>query len=147
MQNEPLTKEVAWQRQSSDLLVSVAASPTLFRMTFMLIWTYGSLALLGAIVPWFFNAQFIEETGGFALIPFLELCFANPAAASISVDLVIGASAFTVWMISEGRRLRMPRLWVYIVLTFTVAFACAAPLFLLMRERHLKGMAQSPTPS
>jgi hypothetical protein len=31
----------------------------------------------------------------------------------------------------------MKHAWAYVVLTFGVAFAFAAPLFLFMRERHL----------
>ena len=49
--------------------------------------------------------------------------------------------AFLVWLFAESRRLEMPRPWVYVVLTFGIAFAFAFPLFLLMRERRLARMA------
>ena len=103
----------------------------------MFAFAYGLLAVLGLILPWYYNLEFMTQNDGFHLLSFLQGCFANPAASSISVDLLIGASAFIIWMVSEGRRLGMQRLWLYLLLTFTVAFAFAAPLFLLMRARHL----------
>jgi 4-amino-4-deoxy-L-arabinose transferase-like glycosyltransferase len=40
-------------------------------------------------------------------------------------------------MIVEGRRQRMPRVWLYVVVTFVIAWSCALPLFLWARERNL----------
>lgn len=45
-------------------------------------------------------------------------------------------------MIIEARRLRMRAWWAYVVATFMIAFACAFPLFLLMREAHLQRAAR-----
>ena len=100
--------------------------------------TYGVLALLGLVLPWRYNLQFMEETGGADLSTFISHCFINAASSSITVDILIGASAFTLWMIFEARRLGMRHVWIYIVLTNLVAFAFAAPLFLLMRQRRLE---------
>jgi hypothetical protein len=100
---------------------------------------YGLLALAGAAVTWYFNIRFmIDEAGVFSLATFIRNGFANPAAASLASDVSIGALAFLLWLPFETRRLAMRRWWVYAVLTLGVAFACAFPLFLLMRERRLE---------
>jgi hypothetical protein len=96
---------------------------------------YFMVAILGAVVPWYYNLQ--HYSGGGTTAEFFTLGFVNPVASSLSADLTFGALAFTVWMAVEGRRLGM-RLWgIYLVLIFTVAFAFAGPLFLWARERTL----------
>ena len=106
---------------------------------------YAGFALLGAVLPWYFNLRFMEaHPGAFELGAFLAGGFANPAASSLSSDLLIGATAFLVWMVVEARRLGMRHWWIYLVLTNLVAFAFAAPLFLFMRERKLREAPREP---
>jgi hypothetical protein len=102
---------------------------------------YAALTALGLILPWYFNLQFMAQTGGFSLGPFLAGVFANPASSSIGVDIIVGCTAFTAWMITEARKLGMKHWWVYIALIYLVAFAFACPLFLFMRERRLRARA------
>ncbi len=103
-----------------------------------LCWTYLSLAIVGAIFPTISNIEFIRLYGpGFDVMHFIELANINPAAESLSRDLLIGASSFSIWLFVEGRRLAMRNLWVVILSMFLIAFACAAPLFLYLRERRL----------
>ena len=102
-------------------------------------WIYAALAAAGLALPWYFNLQFMRESGGgFALGAFVAGGYANPAASSLTSDLTVGATAFLIWMIAEARRLRMRFARGYAVLLFFVAFGFACPLFLLMRERHLE---------
>jgi hypothetical protein len=96
---------------------------------------YAICAVLGAVIPWYFNLQAISE--GKTIADFFREAGPTNITSSLSMDLVIGATAFTVWMVAEARRLGMRHWWVYLVATFMVAFAFAAPLFLLMRERKL----------
>jgi hypothetical protein len=97
---------------------------------------FGLLAILGLVLPWYFNLQFMAAGG--SPLGFLRAGFANPAVSSVAVDILIAAGAFLIWMIVESRRLGMRHWWIYIVLTFSVAFALAFPLFLMMRERKLR---------
>jgi hypothetical protein len=97
---------------------------------------FGLLTILGLVLPWYFNLQFL--TAGGSPIGFLRAGFANPAVSSVAVDILIAAGAFLIWMIVESRRLGMRHWWIYVVLTFSVAFAFAFPLFLMMRERKLR---------
>ena len=95
-------------------------------------------ALLGAILPTLANIDFMRTYGPiFDIGRFIHLANINPAAQSLSRDLLVGAGAIVVWIISEARRLQMKHLWVVLLSTFLIAFAFAAPLFLFLRERRL----------
>jgi len=101
-------------------------------------WLYLGLAVAGAILPWMANIAFIRSSGNaFDLAQFVALANANPAAQSLSRDLLIGATAITIWMVVEARRLKVRGLWLALLCCVTLAFACGAPLFLWMRERRL----------
>jgi hypothetical protein len=74
---------------------------------------------------------------------FVRLANANPAAQSLSRDLAVAATAFTVWMVAESRRLAMKGLPWVLLICVTVAFACGGPLFLYLRERRLMEIART----
>ncbi len=62
---------------------------------------------------------------------------ANGAATFSLIDLLAVAFIGLVFMIAEGRRLGMRRLWIYVVVTFAVAISVALPLFLIVRQFKL----------
>jgi hypothetical protein len=74
---------------------------------------------------------------------FVRLANANPAAQSLSRDLAVAATAFTVWMVAESRRLAMKGLPWVLLICVTIAFACGGPLFLYLRERRLMEMGRT----
>jgi hypothetical protein len=85
------------------------------------------------------NLAFLKQYGpSFDLGLFVGLANDNPAAQSLSRDLAVGASAVTIWMVSESRRLKMRGLPWVLLSCVTVAFAFGAPLFLHLRERRLR---------
>ncbi|MEB3172650.1 MAG: DUF2834 domain-containing protein [Cyanobacteriota bacterium] len=99
---------------------------------------YLALAVAGAILPWLANVAFMQSYGpSFDVGLFVRLANANPAAASLSRDLAIAASAVTIWMVSESRRLGMRGLGWVLLSCITIAFAFGCPLFLYLRERRL----------
>ena len=99
---------------------------------------YLALAIAGAVLPWLANLDFIRETNGaFDIGRFVAMASANPAAASLSRDLAIGATAVIIWMVRESKRLQMRGLGWVLLSCVTIAFACGAPLFLYLRERRL----------
>jgi len=108
-----------------------------------LAWFYLALAVAGGVLPWLANLDYMRQYGSsFDINLFIQLANANPAAQSLSRDLLVGASAITVWMVIESRRLGMRHLWVVLLSSVTVAFAFAAPLFLCLRERRLAELAR-----
>ena len=108
-----------------------------------LAWLYLALAVAGGILPWLANFDYMRQYGSsFDLKLFVELANANPAAQSLSRDLLVGATAVTVWIVVESRRLEMRHLWVVLLSSVTIAFAFAAPFFLFLRERRLAELAR-----
>ena len=105
----------------------------------VLIWSYLFLALLGAVLPWQANLEFMQagSGSGFDLVGFIRDANLTAASRSLSRDLVIGAAAFTIWIASEGRRLQVRGWWITLALCVTVSFACGGPFFLYLRERRL----------
>jgi hypothetical protein len=111
-----------------------------------LAWLYLALAVAGGVLPWMANLDYMRQYGaGFDLGLFVQLANANPAAQSLSRDLLVGASAITVWMVVESRRLQIKHLWLVLLSSVTIAFAFAAPLFLFLRERRLQELARNQT--
>ena len=109
-----------------------------------LAWLYLALAIAGGVLPWLANLDYMRHYGSsFDLGLFVQLANANPAAQSLSRDLLVGASAVTIWMVVESRRLQMRHLWVVLLSSVTIAFAFAAPFFLFLRERRLAELAKA----
>src|SRR5215510_1770644 len=99
---------------------------------------YLTCALAGAVVPWIFNLEHIRTSSvPFTPANWLAAGMVSPLSRSITTDFLIGTTPVLVWMVVEGRRLRMKHVWVYVLATFAIAFAFACPLFLSMRERRL----------
>jgi hypothetical protein len=101
--------------------------------------TYAVLAALGLLVTAYFNTSYVVH-GGNLLDPieFLRHGWLSPAARSITSDLLIAYAAFAVFAVLESRRIGMRYGWLYPLIALVTAFAFMFPLFLLMRERHLR---------
>lgn len=99
-------------------------------------------AIVGVFVTWYFNIQFMLETGGFSLGGFIVASYANHASSSISNDLLVAVFTFLFWSYAEAKRLGMKHWWLYVIATFGIAVAFAFPLFMYMRERALARQLQ-----
>jgi hypothetical protein len=95
-------------------------------------------AIAGFFVPWYYNWQYMQTGEHFSFLVWFQSGMVSPLSSSITTDFLIGATAAFVWMIVEGRRLKMKYLWFYIIFTFVVAWAFTCPLFLFNRERALR---------
>ena len=99
---------------------------------------YLFLSILGALLPMMANFDFAMEYGNnFDINNFIALANANPAAQSISRDLLVGASAVFIWIINESKKLNIKNMWIVYLGTFLIAFAFSAPFFLFLRERRI----------
>lgn len=124
------------RRRSPDPMTTTPVRP-------WLAWLYLALAIAGGVLPWLANLDYMRQYGSsFDLGLFVQLANANPAAQSLSRDLLVGASAITVWMVVESRRLQMRHLWLVLLSSVTIAFAFAAPFFLFLRERRLAELSR-----
>jgi hypothetical protein len=122
-----------------------AGSPRPVAAKAPLAWLYLVLAVAGGVLPWLANLDFLRQHGpSFDLALFVDQANVNPAAQSLSRDLAVGATAVTIWMVSESRRLRMRGLPWVLLSCVTIAFAFGAPLFLHLRERRLRELEAEP---
>jgi hypothetical protein len=97
-------------------------------------WVYLAIAAIGLVGTAWFNVQSVVNPSGET---FFAAWFANPSVSSLSWDLLATASAASVLIILEGRRLGIRWYWAYVVFSFVTAVAFTFPLFLAMRERRL----------
>jgi hypothetical protein len=106
---------------------------------------YLVLAVAGLVIPWYYNLQFMQQSGGsFDVAEFMAAAATTPAAQSLGWDLAIACIAGLLWIFFESKRLGMRFFWLYIVLAFTVAYAFAFPLFLFVRQGRLESLQQEP---
>jgi len=134
MSPEPLSNKPALPEAGDATTSKGGGSP----MPTPLSWVYLGLAIAGGVLPWLANLEFIRTYGQvFDIGLFVRLANGNPAAQSLSRDLAIGATAVTIWMVSESRRLRVRGIGWILLSCVTIAFAFGAPMFLYLRERRL----------
>ena len=98
---------------------------------------YLLLAVLGLILPY---SQFLPWVFEYGLdIPqWLADLFANRISSFFALDVVVSATVLLIFIVSEGQRLQMRRLWLPILATLTVGVSCGLPLFLYLRELQVR---------
>ena len=97
-----------------------------------LFWVYLVLSIIGLVTAWIFNGVAVMNNQDYA-----NAWFGTAVDWVLSGDFTIVAIAVVVFMISEARRLKMKRVWLYILLSGVTALAFTFPLFMAMRERKL----------
>lgn len=105
-------------------------------------WVYLSVAAVGLAGTAWFNVHSVLEPSGDS---FLAAWFANPSVSSLSWDLLATASAASIFIVLEGRRLGIRLYWLYVLASFVTAVGFTFPLFLAMRERRLHAIEQEAT--
>ena len=103
-----------------------------------LFWVYLILSIIGLVTAWIFNGLAVMNNEDYA-----GAWFGSAVDWVLSADFTVVAIAVVVFMISEARRLKMRRVWLYIVLSGITAMAFTFPLFMAMRERKLDQLSLS----
>lgn len=103
-------------------------------------WVYLAVAAIGLVGTAWFNVKSIIEPSDKT---FFAAWFANPSVSSLSWDLLAVASAASIFIILEGRRLGIRWYWAYVVFSFVTAVGFTFPLFLAVRERRLQTLAST----
>ena len=101
-------------------------------------WVYLAVAAIGLVGTAWFNVRSVLEPGDQA---FFAAWFANPSVSSLAWDLLAVASAASIFIVLEGRRLGIRWYWLYVVASFVTAVGFTFPLFLAVRERRLDQLA------
>lgn len=105
----------------------------------MLQTAYLLLCILGTVLPYSQFIPFLVEHG-LDLNLFWQQLFVNRISSFFGMDLIITSIVLWIFIFSEGIRLKMSNLWIYIASNLLVGVSLALPLFLLMRQRQMETM-------
>ena len=97
-----------------------------------------ALTVVGFIVPNALLGVFIAEEG-FDVGGYFSLWTDSTPSTQITLDLTIAGLAFFVWAAREGPRAQIRYWWVVYPASLLVGLCFGLPLFLLMRERAIRG--------
>ncbi|MBA4706790.1 DUF2834 domain-containing protein [Aquitalea aquatica] len=92
------------------------------------------LAILGFVITWYYNLQYLMQGGGLVPSEFFVAAFANSLTTAITIDVYLSAIVFSAWVISDSRQSQLKWPWVYILVCFSIGLAVAFPLYLAFRE-------------
>jgi len=98
---------------------------------------YHGLAVVGLLATWYYNGQYIMHGGGFAPSAFFGAAFANSLTTAITIDVYLSALVFSIWVVSDAKRLAVKRSWLYVALCFCIGLAISLPLYLAGREKAI----------
>lgn len=96
---------------------------------------YYALALVGFFATWYYNGQYILNGGGLGPNEFFGAAFANLLTTAITIDVYLAALVFSVWVITDAKRVSVKWPWLYVVLCFSIGLAISLPLYLANREK------------
>ena len=107
---------------------------------------YAALAVIGYIASNWFVVLVSMRTGNVLLWTkpreTIAGMFANAVSTAFAIDLLFAALVGCIWFYSEGRRLGMRRIPLYLLLTLAFGLAGTLPLFLYHRESRLQARAR-----
>ena len=97
---------------------------------------YLILCVAGTVLPYSQLLPFLHDHGlDTSLI--VQQLFANRVSGFFGLDVIVSSLVLWVFVYSEGTRLKMNHLWVYVLASLLVGVSLGLPLFLLMRESKL----------
>jgi hypothetical protein len=97
---------------------------------------YCILCVAGIILPYSQFMPFLREHGFDASL-FVQQLFANKVSAFFGLDVIVSSLALWIFVYSEGIRLGMRHLWLYVAANVLVGVSLGLPLFLLVRQSKL----------
>jgi hypothetical protein len=98
---------------------------------------YLILCILGTALPYSQFLPFLLEKG-LNINAFLGQLFTNQISGFFGMDVIVSSVVLWIFVFSEGSRLNMKNLWIYIASNLLVGVSLGLPLFLLMRQRQLE---------
>ncbi|MFB3057777.1 MAG: DUF2834 domain-containing protein [Ignavibacteriaceae bacterium] len=95
---------------------------------------YLLLAVIGAIVPYFFFFQFFQAEG-INLSAFVSALFVNGAAGGFTTDVLLSSFIFWLFMFKQVKESNGPKPYLFIVLNLAIGLSCALPAYLYAKEK------------
>jgi hypothetical protein len=100
---------------------------------------YGLIAVVALIGTQWALVEGIRTAEGSLVKQMWADLTANPAVVFTTIDLFMVFFAALIFMIVEGRRVRLRWVWLYPVLSIGIGVSFGFPLFLLARRLRLAG--------
>ena len=94
---------------------------------------YLAFCVFGTVLPYSEFVPFLKDHGLDGSL-FLQQLFANPVSGFFGLDVIVSSAVLLVFVYSEGTRLQMRNLWLYVVANLLVGVSLALPMFLLARQ-------------
>lgn len=94
---------------------------------------YLGLCVVGTILPWAALLRFLRAHG-LDFGEFVDQLFGTPVSSFFGWDVIVSSLVLWAFVLFEGRRLQMARLWAPIAANLVVGVSLGLPLFLYMRE-------------
>jgi hypothetical protein len=95
---------------------------------------YALIAVLALYATWVNNLAFLALPEGRSIQAWIDGVYANYAAASFTNDLLFLCAAVCVFIVVEGRRLKIRFYLAYILLSGPTAISFTFPLFMIARQ-------------
>jgi len=95
---------------------------------------YLLLAVIGAVVPYFFFFQFFQAEG-INISAFVSALFVNAAAGGFTTDVLLSSFIFWLFMFKQVKESNGPKPYLFIVLNLTIGLSCALPAYLYAKEK------------
>lgn len=103
---------------------------------------YLGLCVPGAILPLAAFLPFLR-THGLNLGEFLDQLFGTPVSSFFGWDVIVSSVVLWAFVLLEGRRLAMDRLWAPVAANLLVGVSLGLPLFLYLRELRREGVPRA----
>ena len=100
------------------------------KTVYLILCVVGTVLPMSQFVPWVYMS-------GLDVPLFIDLALANQISAFAWLDIFVSALVVLSFILWEGKRVEMKKLWIPLVGLFTVGVSLGLPLFLLLREIHL----------
>lgn len=97
---------------------------------------YFILCVAGTILPYSQFIPFLREHGLDTSL-FVRQLFANNVSGFFGLDVIVSSLVLWAFVYSEGTRLKMRHLWLYVAANLLVGVSLGLPLFLLVRQSRL----------
>jgi hypothetical protein len=94
---------------------------------------YLGLAFLGAVAPYSFLGQFLIANG-LSFAEFKAQLTSTPVGSYFGLNMLVAALVTVLFILGEGKRLKMRGLWLPLLTTLLVGVSCGLPLFLYLRR-------------
>lgn len=96
---------------------------------------YLAATIAGTILPWIPFWPFLVENA-FSPISVIQALYANGAASGLSNDFFISCVVFSVFVVSDAKRLNLKSWWFVIPAAPFIGLSMALPAYLFIREHQ-----------